>query len=799
VLVWFAAVLLNFFLQRPNIAVNCPYTLQPAPNYLYCTDPDDRIQLTDGKYTQGYFWTQKSTVGWRNVSPVFIVVDLGRDVSIAGASFNTAAGVAGVEFPAAIWVLVSVDGKQWHEVGELVQASNEQNGPPPAQGYAVHRFWTDQWQTHGRFVAFVVIPQGSFCFVDEIEVYEGDPNWRFQPFASEPIADLKIFAQRKEIERCALRRLKEDLATLRQIVEQAKIAEPTKSQIRQQLDELANSVPKAFAIDNPASFRTTLPLNDWHARLFEVQAQLWRAKGMKPFVAFVASLPYDPLPYLTENPLPKVVMERAELILLRNEVRPIAINIVNVRERPIAVRVQVQGLPDTIVVEPHHALWTDTKEGVPIDAALPKGERFAVASGMVGQAWLNFKPTRKALSGDYNARIVITSDAGDKVSIPLWLTVLPLTLPDRMSLHLGGWDYTDVEERYGVNPKNRDAFIAHLRERFVDAPWASRFVLPSGKFDETGKMIESPDTAAFDRWLSRWRGASRFYVFVNAGNSFEGSKVGTLEFERKVGEWIAFWWRHAQKRGLKKGQFGVLLVDEPHTPEQDELTIAWAKAIKKAAPEVVIWVDPTLSEPQRMNPQLPEVVDVLCPQRAIWLRNPKAHEEFYLGWKVKGKRLALYSCSGPSKLLDPYAYYRLQAWHCFAIGADEMFFWAFGDNGGNSCWNAYLDPRNCYTPLFIAPDSVTPAKHMEAIREGVQDYEILTMLSRMVREWRFKSSLSAEVERLLKEGIAKVLQPIGVNELRWHVSKDRTIADRVREWALKLLGSERLTDYPLVH
>jgi hypothetical protein len=35
------------------------------------------------------------------------------------------------------------------------------------------------------------------------------------------------------------------------------------------------------------------------------------------------------------------------------------------------------------------------------------------------------------------------------------------------------------------------------------------------------------------------------------------------------------------------------------------------------------------------------------------LRNPKAHEEFYLGWRYKGKRLALYSCSGPSKLLDP--------------------------------------------------------------------------------------------------------------------------------------------------
>ncbi len=788
--IWLMVVLLGFCSQRPNIALNRPYSLQPAPNYPYCTDPEDRIQLTDGKYTQGYFWTQKSTVGWQNVSPFFIVVDLGRDAPIAGASFNTAAGVAGVKFPVAIWVLVSVDGKNWHEVGNLVQASNEQNGPPPTQGYAVHRFWTDRWQTHGRYVAFVAIPQGAFCFVDEIEVYEGAPLWQSQPLTGETFTDLKTFAQRKEIERCALPRLQADFATLRQLIEQANITEQPKTQLLHRLDELANTIPKNFRVDEPAAFQTRLPLNDWHAQLFQVQAQLWQLKGIKAFSAFVASSPHAPLPYLTENPMPKVLQQRVEITLLRNEVRPIAINIVNALERPITVQVRVEGLPKTIIVEPHYAVWTDTREGVPIAAALPKGEKFAVAAGMVGQAWLNIKPTKQVLKGEYEGRIVIITDVGDRLQIPLRLTVIPIALPDRMSLHLGGWDYTDVEERYGVNPRNRDTFITHLRERFVDIPWASRFVLPSGKFDAQGKMVEQPDTTAFDRWLNRWRGASRFYVFVNAGSSFEGSKVGTQEFERKVGEWIAFWWRHAQKRGLKKGQFGVLLVDEPHTPEQDELTIAWAKAIKKAAPEVVIWVDPTWGEPQKMNQQLPEVVDVLCPQRAIWLRNLKEHEEFYLGWRDKGKRLALYSCSGPSKLLDPYAYYRMQAWHCFAIGADEMFFWAFGDNGGNSCWNAYLDPRNCYTPLFLAPDSVTAAKQMEAIREGVQDYEILTILRRLIslRKKRTPNDPTIkEVERLLSDGVQRVLSPVGVNELRWHANKDRTVADRLRDQALQII------------
>ncbi|MCS7252875.1 MAG: discoidin domain-containing protein [Armatimonadota bacterium] len=783
-MIWLCLLLLTSS-QRPNIALNRPYQLQPMPNYRHCTDPDDRIQLTDGQYVRGYFWTQRGTVGWQNVSPVIITVDLGSNMPIAGVSFNTAAGVAGVQFPNAIWVLVSADGKQWFEVGDLVQASNAQNGPPPSQGYAVHRFWTDRWKACGRFISLIVIPQGPFCFADEIEVYKGDDVWLTQPLKGKPHGDLKEFAQRKEIERCALRRLRADLEELRRIIEHADVALDARDKLMRRLNELASSMPRSFEVDEPSLFSATLPLNEWHRELFKLQAQLWQALRITNFTAFVAHSPYDPLPYLTPEPLPKERILSARLTMLQDEVRHIAINLVNADERPIKVRVKADGFP-IATAQIRHAVWTDTKEGVPIAAALPEGDEFVAAAGMIGQVWVTFLATKV---GKAKGRIALVTDADDQIEIGIQLSVLPISMPRRQSLHLGGWDYTDVEQRYGVNPLNRDEFIKHIRERFVDIPWASRFVMPSGKFDEAGRMIEPPDTSNFDRWLERWKGASRYYVFLSVEGSFGGAKVGTDKFANSVGEWISFWWGHAQKRGLKKGQFGVLLVDEPHTPEQDELTIAWAEAIKRAAPEVVIWVDPTWREPEKMNQRLPEVVDVLCPNRIIWLSNPKAHDSFYIAWRNKGKRLALYSCSGPSKLLDPYSYYRLQAWHCFAIGADEMFFWAFGDNAGNSCWNAYLDPRNCYTPLFLAPKSVTAAKHMEAIRDGVQDYEILKMLSEAATQFRRgkKAAIAAEAEKLLTDGLKSMLAPIGANEIYWMREKDRTGADKIRERAIELL------------
>lgn len=48
-----------------NIALGKPYTVSTPANYPLCTDDDDEIQLTNGKCTEGHFWSGKSTVGWQ--------------------------------------------------------------------------------------------------------------------------------------------------------------------------------------------------------------------------------------------------------------------------------------------------------------------------------------------------------------------------------------------------------------------------------------------------------------------------------------------------------------------------------------------------------------------------------------------------------------------------------------------------------------------------------------------------------------------------------------------------------------
>jgi hypothetical protein len=176
----------------------------------------------------------------------------------------------------------------------------------------------------------------------------------------------------------------------------------------------------------------------------------------------------------------------------------------------------------------------------------------------------------------------------------------------------------------------------------------------------------------------------------------------------------------------------------------------------------------------------------------MWLEHSKSFEPFFAEQKRKGRVLNLYSCSGPARLLDPYSYYRLQAWHCWHIGATGSFFWAFGDNSGASSWNEYLALRCGYTPLFLDPQTVVAGKQMEAIRESVEDYECFVMLRQAVDRAKAAGRSDAAVakaESVLKDGVQRVVAAASdVKELRWSEKKDRTLADSVRKDVLELLS-----------
>ncbi len=154
-----------------------------------------------------------------------------------------------------------------------------------------------------------------------------------------------------------------------------------------------------------------------------------------------------------------------------------------------------------------------------------------------------------------------------------------------------------------------------------------------------------------------------------------------------------------------------------------------------------------------------------------------------------GRELWFYSCSGPSKLLDPASYYRGQFWLNLKYGGKGSCYWAFGDEAGNS-WNAYTQPRACFSPLFLSKTTVTDGKQMEAIREGAEDFEYFLMLRARVAELErngVTSQLVAEAKTLLTAGPEQAVAIMGGDKMQWTTPKDRTVMDRARLLALDLL------------
>jgi hypothetical protein len=254
-----------------NLARGKTYTLFPRPNYKHCTDPGDATQLTDGQTTDDYFWTQRGTVGWQSARYITVTVDLGRVEPIAGVSFCTAAGTAGVRWPGAIRVLTSDDGKGYRDAGELVALDRKSHGPWP-EGYAIRRLITYELQTRGRFVRFLVLPESGspYTFVDEVEVFPGPAAWLQGRPGGTPVGDAEGLFASWRVRSGVRRRFEADTAAVEKAIRDAQLAdESVRSRLLKRLGEAAGAL-RASSVPAGESFRAVLPYNDAHADLFKV-------------------------------------------------------------------------------------------------------------------------------------------------------------------------------------------------------------------------------------------------------------------------------------------------------------------------------------------------------------------------------------------------------------------------------------------------------------------------------------------------------------------------------------------------
>lgn len=724
-----------------NIARGQSVTFSAPPNYKWTTDPADIRQLTDGQYSsQGELreiegasslWLQPGTVGWQKISPIVITIDLGRVQPISGVSYSTAAGQGNVTWPRAIFLAVSDDGKSWRTAGNLLHLARKY-GLPPQEGYANHRFTTHDLRTKGRYLA-IGVAQYPYVFVDEIEVYKGDDAWLQQPAGGRAIADLKSWVQNELPPAMALRRVQTDADAVKAKVEASCLPASRKSTFLARLDNSALTASRVETL--PPDFKAVLPLSKEHREVLAVHGELLAAQGFQPLTVWKQHR-YAWLPLLATPE--KQRAPRLDISMLKDQFRADAFLFTNATGKPQTVTLQLKNIPrgagdGWLTVS--SVAWTDTTQGVPVaDALLPIQPennlyRVDVPAGMTRKIWLTVDSSKLPV-GTHKSTFDIRAGS-EKTAVPLTVRVAPLAMK-RPRMALSVWDHTNIYYT-GLTPQNRAAGIALMRSHYVDTPTATKVALPSPAaedFDAQNNLKRQPDFTNFDQWVARWPDARRYFVYLSVRDTFAGAKMGTPEFDARVGSWAKVLSAHMKEIGKQSRQLGLLLIDAAHTEAQDAIVATWAKAINVAAPELTLFSDPIWERPDQTKNQ-----DAITANDLLYFRIPSfkaggAAMKTYAETLIRqGKEVWLYQATGPIRLHDPQLTNRQLAWHTYSIGGTGEVFWAFADTGGvPSSWNEYAVENMSYAQIFVDETTVHSSLHWEAVREGIEDYEELAML-----------------------------------------------------------------------
>ncbi|MDD2711142.1 MAG: hypothetical protein PHV34_24455 [Verrucomicrobiae bacterium] len=792
-----------------NLAKGKTCVFDPAPNYELCTDPADNSQLTDGEIYKGpeLLWVRKSTVGWRGVSHALITVDLGQIEPISGASLHTAFdGPSNVLWPRSIRVFVSDDNREFSLAGNLVDPAWPDCLPPELAPFGnkqrqVFHHYAAKLNTRGRYVCFALqCPMYAFC--DEIEVLRGPGAPLEKTVSGQKINSLKDFLTDSLLKDNVTGVLLRDINRVRQ--EAQGLSSKDQVELAGKLDQLEKKTMAMELQYLTDKSRAISPLNDIHRDIMRIHAAILKARQY-PSLAAWHNNRWDPLDAL-DIPSKEACDETPTLNMemMTGEYRAETVNLTNASENDLEAEISFAGLPGGSLpkyISVHQVEFVGTQEGSMIADPLPltkrdeKSHQISIPSGMTRQIWISFNP-QDVKSGRYQGTLLVKTKQQSPLKIPLSFTLHPFRFPAQPFLSLAMFDYTDKPYAFkSATDQNVPLAIKDMKEHFVDTPYGHCACWPQKEdFDADGSLSAPLRTSDFDDWIGRWNGARRYHIYLgNALEKFCGEPMGTPRFNRMVGQWAAAFARHVQSKGIAPKQIAIHLFDEPLKDEQYTMNTIWGKAIKSGAPEIQLFTD--TSSFLKPTPALMEMIhvhDIICPH----LPEPNVIDKAQAVLKSElnsSKCLWFYSSFGPSHLFDPYYYHRLQAWHCWRAGAVGMAFWDYWNyykEKNCTAWNEFVTTQETFGVSYTTENSVISSKHWEAVREGIEDYEYLLMLSTRIEELKKKGippESLREAEQLIESLPSKVAGKYDKKMVRWTTPRNRSEADQARMSILKAL------------
>ncbi len=735
----------------------------------------------------------------------------------------------------ALVVELSKDGTNWREAGRFERLGEHTVEVPqdllPAETLWVRVWATGVWQvSQYEFTATLTRPVPSV---------QG-ATWYFLQKASNP--DLAILPMALEGSHLRVQ-LRNRGTRARQVRLQLTASSPDSRQeslVRQQV-RLASDEIREIRLPLPNLAQRTFTLNiearEGRTMLSEYQAeinrpwievggfgyalarsdalQLWWSEATykvgqtvpvpertRPIRIESACNEYEPFQLVLspQKPLKRLTLRLSEFTSGRGSAgRPVWDEVARVDYVPVTIPTDGWGAPgsypDPLIPLYRRARWTAEGEQ-------PQEVQIVLTDLRANQnqpLWITVFVPKDTPKGVYRATLQIVEaidENGNSVPVPrapvrVELRVFGFTLPDVMPLRTAFgvnidndwhrlrtpeqfqqvWDsYMQICRRYRISPYTPHAY-APIRWEAIEQDGALQFRYDFSEFDK-----------AMTRYLDEF-GFSGFNLVI-LPERLAGHEQFTPEWTQLYKQLMAPILEHLRQKGWLSKAY-CYWIDEPHTPQQYELTKRGMEALKQGAPGVRRLLTNYIEK--FPSPTFYDLVD-------LWVPIMNQYDEGNARQRqALGEEVWWYVCTGPKEpypnnFIDhPAITHRIRYWMMARWGLDGDLYWSItymrgqnwairnpyedaqsqapeGNYWGNGDGRMLYPPVRQPLPEDAEPvlDAPFPSLRLALLSEGIEDHCYLWLLSQLLQQARQTPNPNETLRRAIQQGESALESAFGL-------------------------------------
>ena len=637
------------------------------PNYMHCTDNDDAQQLTDGTLAAYPMWMKKEAVGWAALTPIAIQLRLADGSSVQSPRAGTLRLHSAKGLSAGVDVPRQVDVYTRDHREKLRLVGSLTPSSATLSDKSTHWLDVDIQAATGTLV-LVLHASGDYLFLDEVA-------WRPSGTAHLP-ASAPVTSNVRTAMEDSTRRVSEALERAVER-EDAQIALPLASQA------MHAWIQDPWTEIDPARAREQL---SGQPPLVEIRGYAGEHESACLGIAVGKAVAADGLNVMVRG-LPAGSVKVFE-------VRPV-------------VAANGKRVYDPLV---------PLRDGIPLK----------ISSGVPVYIWLD---VNLAVLGPGTYRFEIHLEGRNRVlTVPAMATIIAYSGAGTTPLHAVNWAYLSDIPIF----RNQDAAVRDLVLHGIDTFVAHPSEIPGLALDGSWVVTR---TAQFVHTVELAKQHGMLLLFL--GWSAEKNPLGfshraqTLDpaAKERLMVWVGKVSAYLTTQGLPLNRWALYPVDEPNR-DSLQLVKAVAEAVKQWNPSIQIYADPGVYA----SPPI-EISDLRDAQTLVdyWQPNLLAVRGplgvFFTGlqkeWWIYGNP------KSPAKLGSPLHDYRFLAWWAWQYRASGVGFWSYSDTHGSSAWNDLDSRRPDWAVVYESDTGVVSSRRWEAFREGLEDYVLLSALSRV--------------------------------------------------------------------